>query len=59
MILRALSTLLTSFAPPMADHLWQSTLFVVLAAILAFALRKNQGRVRYWVWLTASVKFSG
>lgn len=41
----------------MADHLWQSTLFVVLAAVLAFALRKNQGRVRYWVWLTASVKF--
>jgi len=57
MILRALSVLWTSFAPPMANHLWQSTLFVVLAAILAFALRKNQGRVRYWVWLTASMKF--
>jgi uncharacterized protein (TIGR03435 family) len=41
----------------MANHLWQSTLFVVLAAILVLALRKNQGRVRYWVWLTASVKF--
>ena len=57
MILRALSALWTSVAPPMADHLWQSTLFVVLAAILALALRKNQGRVRYWVWLTASMKF--
>jgi hypothetical protein len=43
--------------PPMGDHLWQSTLFLALAAILAFALRKNQARVRYWVWLTASVKF--
>ena len=57
MILRALSALWTSFATPMANHLWQSTLFVVLAAILAFALRRNQGRVRYWVWLTASMKF--
>jgi uncharacterized protein (TIGR03435 family) len=57
MILRALFALWTSVARPMGDHLWQSTLFVVLAAILVFALRKNQGRVRYWVWLTASVKF--
>src|ERR1017187_8334604 len=57
MILRALSALWISAAPPMANHLWQSTLFVVLAAILAFALRKNQGSGRYWVWLTASVKF--
>jgi len=57
MILRALSALWTSVAPQMANHLWQSTLFVVLAAILVLALRKNPGRVRYWVWLTASVKF--
>jgi bla regulator protein BlaR1 len=57
MILRSLSALWTSYASQMADHLWQSTLFVVLAAILVLALRKNQGRVRYSVWLTASVKF--
>ena len=57
MILPALSAFWTSYAPQMANHLWQSTLFVVLAAILAFVLRKNQGRVRYWVWLTASLKF--
>ena len=57
MTLRALSDAWTSYAPQMANHLWQSTLFVVLAALLAFALRKNQSRVRYWVWLTASVKF--
>ena len=57
MILRDLSALWTSFAPEMANHLWQSTLFVVLAAILAFTLRNNQGRVRYWVWLSASIKF--
>src|ERR1017187_8463179 len=57
MILRALLALWTSVARPMGDHLWQSTLFLAVAAILALALRKNQARVRYWVWLTASVKF--
>jgi bla regulator protein BlaR1 len=57
MILRALSVLWTSVASPMGDHLWQSTLFVALAAILVFTLRKNHARVRYWIWLTASVKF--
>jgi bla regulator protein blaR1 len=56
MILRALSVF-SIHASQVADHLWQSTLFVILAAILALALRKNQGRVRYWVWLTASMKF--
>jgi uncharacterized protein (TIGR03435 family) len=57
MILRALLALSTSVARPMGDHLWQSTLFVAMAGILAVALRKNQARVRYWIWLTASVKF--
>jgi len=57
MILRALLALWTSVARPMGDHLWQSTLFLAVAAILVLALRKNQARVRYWVWLTASVKF--
>jgi uncharacterized protein (TIGR03435 family) len=56
MILRALFALLP-FGEQMVDHLWQSTLFVVLAAMLAFVLRRDQARVRYWVWLTASVKF--
>jgi len=41
----------------MANHLWQSTLFAVVAAILASALRKNRARVRYRLWLAASVKF--
>ena len=39
------------------DHLWQSTLFVAGAALLAWALRRHQARARYVVWLTASVKF--
>jgi uncharacterized protein (TIGR03435 family) len=41
----------------LANHLWQSTVVVAVAALLAFALRKNQARIRYWLWLAASVKF--
>jgi len=41
----------------LANHLWQSTVVVAVAALLAFALRKNQARTRYWLWLAASVKF--
>jgi bla regulator protein BlaR1 len=41
----------------LANHLWQSTAVVVAAWLLAFALRNNQARTRYWIWLTASLKF--
>ncbi|HWF07819.1 MAG TPA: M56 family metallopeptidase [Bryobacteraceae bacterium] len=40
-----------------ADHLWQSTLFAVAAAVVALMLRKNSAHVRYWLWFSASVKF--
>src|SRR5580693_3897272 len=39
------------------NHLWQSTLFAVAAGLLAAAFRKNPARVRYWLWLSASLKF--
>ena len=42
---------------PVANHLWQSTLFAAAAGILTLALRKNRAQVRYVVWLAASVKF--
>ena len=42
---------------PIANHLWQSTLFVGAAGSLTLALRKNPARVRHWVWVAASVKF--
>ena len=42
---------------PLANHLWQSTVFVVAAWVLTLALRKNRASVRYWVWFAASVKF--
>ena len=39
------------------NHLWQSSCFALLAALLAFVLRTNSPKVRYWVWLSASLKF--
>src|SRR5690349_4205037 len=39
------------------NHLWQSTVFAVLAALLAWTLRRNHARTRHWIWLAASVKF--
>ncbi len=42
---------------PIADHLWQSTLFAAVAGLLTLALRKNRARVRHGVWLAASCKF--
>lgn len=52
---------LSAFSGPtataLANHLWQSTLFAALAAALTLVLRKNSARVRYWLWLIASLKF--
>jgi hypothetical protein len=39
------------------NHLWQSTVIVGIAWMLAWALRKNRARARYAVWMVASVKF--
>ncbi len=39
------------------NHLWQSSCFALLAGLLAFFLRRNSPKVRYWVWLAASLKF--
>ncbi len=41
----------------LTNHLWQSTLFVVAAALVAAALRANGAHVRHRVWLAASLKF--
>jgi bla regulator protein blaR1 len=42
---------------PLANHLWQSTLFAAGAGLLTLVLRKNRAAVRYWIWLAVSVKF--
>jgi TonB family protein len=41
----------------LASHLWQSTLFAVVAGLLTLTMRQERARVRYWLWLAASVKF--
>jgi uncharacterized protein (TIGR03435 family) len=39
------------------NHLWQSTCVVLVAWLLSRALRSNPARVRYSIWMLASVKF--
>lgn len=41
----------------LTNHLWQSTIFAAVAGLLAVAFRKNRAQVRYWLWLSASLKF--
>jgi bla regulator protein BlaR1 len=48
---------LSAAGTAVANHLWQSTLFAILAAVSSLALRKNQARVRHHLWLAASLKF--
>ena len=38
-------------------HLWQSTLVLLGAWVLARACERNAAAVRYWIWFVASVKF--
>jgi bla regulator protein BlaR1 len=44
-------------AAPLANHLWQSTVFALLAATLTLLLKRNSARVRFHVCLVASLKF--
>jgi len=41
----------------LGNHLWQSTVFALVAAVACFWLRNNPARVRFWLWLAASAKF--
>jgi uncharacterized protein (TIGR03435 family) len=41
----------------LSNHVWQSTVFAVLAGLMTLGFRKNRARVRYWLWLSASLKF--
>ena len=57
MIPNTFSSLWKALAPALGDHLWQSTVVALVAALLTLALRKNHARARYWIWLAASLKF--
>ena len=39
------------------DHLWQSTLFAACVAALALLVRRQAARLRFALWLAASLKF--
>jgi beta-lactamase regulating signal transducer with metallopeptidase domain len=39
------------------NHLWQSSLCVGGAGLIALALSRNGANVRFWLWFAASIKF--
>jgi len=41
----------------LTTHVWQSTCFAIVAALLTVAFRRNRAKVRYALWLSASLKF--
>ena len=45
-----------SWIAPLVNHMWQSTVVMGIAWLLALALRRNHARTRYWVWMIASLK---
>ena len=57
MIYHSLSEFVVRAAPLAANHLWQSTLFALLAAVARARTRKDQARIRFAIWLVASLKF--
>lgn len=57
MIPANLSAVWNSVAPGLGNHLWQSTLFALTAGSLTLLVRRQQARIRYGLWLAASLKF--
>ena len=45
------------WTPAVINHLWQSTAVLVVAWFLTLLLRSNSARVRYAIWMIASIKF--
>jgi bla regulator protein BlaR1 len=48
---------LSAIGTAMANHLRQSTLFAMVAAVFTLALHRNQAAIRHRLWLAASLKF--
>src|ERR1700721_949964 len=53
----AMPHMITEIAKSIGNPLWQSTLFALCAAGLAFMLRGIPARIRNWIWFAASLKF--
>jgi uncharacterized protein (TIGR03435 family) len=41
--------------PAVMNHVWQSTLCVLLVGLATITLRSNRARVRCWLWAAASI----
>lgn len=52
-----MNSYLASLGPSLANHVWQSTIFATIAWLLTLVLRRNRARMRYGIWLAASIKF--
>ncbi|HUP41425.1 MAG TPA: M56 family metallopeptidase [Vicinamibacterales bacterium] len=39
------------------NHIWESTIFGLVAAVLTLMFRRNSASARYWIWFTAAMKF--
>jgi bla regulator protein blaR1 len=39
------------------NHLWQSTVFVLVIALMIPMLREQRAAIRFWLWFAASIKF--
>lgn len=50
-------SMLWNAASGLGNHLWQSTVVVLVIGLITLALRKNHARTRHVLWLAASVKF--
>ena len=48
---------LSSIAPAVANHIWQSTVFAAAVWLVTLLLRKNAAWIRFSLWLAASIKF--
>jgi bla regulator protein BlaR1 len=57
MMTEHLSSMLKSMGPAVANHLWQSTVFAAMVGLVTLLLRKHQARIRFLLWLAASMKF--
>ncbi|MBV8845310.1 MAG: TIGR03435 family protein [Bryobacterales bacterium] len=49
--------MIPSYLSPLANHLWQSTVFAAAAGLLTLAFKNSRAAVRYGIWLAASLKF--
>ena len=47
----------TGIGPFLANHLLQSTIFAAVCGLLSLVMRRNTARIRYGLWLAASLKF--